>query len=66
LHVYSIIDKMAEYKHNWVDYISRMNAARLPKLSLQYKLDGRRYVGWPKKRALHVCLHPIQILLSAC
>jgi hypothetical protein len=40
-HVYLVTDKMALYKHNWVDHISRVNEARWPDVVLQLKLDGR-------------------------
>jgi hypothetical protein len=42
LHTYSVTDKMAEHKQNWVDHVSRRNESSLPKLALQYKSAERR------------------------
>jgi len=50
LNIYSINDKIKEYRTKWKQHINRMDEDRLTKQVLHYKPRGRRSVGRPKKR----------------
>jgi hypothetical protein len=34
----------------WLQHVQRMDTNRIPKQALRYGPEGRRNVGWPKKR----------------
>jgi hypothetical protein len=42
-------EQIQQYRIQWT-LVSRMSVRRLPKLALQYKLEGKRQLGRPKKR----------------
>jgi len=45
-----ILDKIDEYKRNWLLHLQRMPPNRIPLKSYHYKAQGRRTIGRPKKR----------------
>ena len=47
-----ILDKLQEYKRNWIHYVHRMPRNRLPRVMKQYFPTGRRNHGRPLKRLL--------------
>jgi len=47
-----ILDKLPEYKRNWIQHINRMPRNRLPRVIKYYSLTGRRNHGRPLKRLL--------------
>ena len=52
LKITPILDKLQEYKRNWVQYVNRLPRNRLPKVMKQYSPTGRRNHGRPLKRLL--------------
>ena len=42
----------SRYKSNWPKYVTRMNNNRMPKIILNYRPNGRRWLGRPLKRLL--------------
>jgi hypothetical protein len=38
-----ILDKLLEYKRNWIQHVNRMPRNRLPRVMKQYCVTGRRY-----------------------
>jgi hypothetical protein len=49
LRVTSVLDKIDEYRKNWLLHLQRMPQNRIP-LKLYYRPQGRRTIGRPKKR----------------
>jgi hypothetical protein len=45
-----ILDKLLEYKTNWIQHVNRMPRNRLPRLMKHYSPTGRRNHGRPLKR----------------
>ena len=52
LKITPILDKLQEYKRNWIQHVNRMPRNRLPKVMKQYSPTGRRNHGGPLKRLL--------------
>ena len=47
-----ILDKLLEYKINWIQHVNRMPCNRLPRVMKHYSPTGRRNYGGPLKRLL--------------
>jgi len=47
-----ILDKLLEYKRNWIQHVNRMPHNRLPRVMKHYSPSGRRNHGRPLKRLL--------------
>jgi Zn-dependent M32 family carboxypeptidase len=47
-----ILDKLLEYKRNWIQHVNRMPRNRLPRLMNHYSPTGRRNHDRPLKRFL--------------
>jgi len=45
-----ILDKIEEYRCNWLLHLQRMPPKRIPLKSYHYRPQGRRTIGRPKKR----------------
>ena len=52
LKITPILDKLLEYKRNWIQHVNRMPRNRLPRLVKYYSPTGRRNYGRPLKRLL--------------
>jgi hypothetical protein len=52
LKVTLILDKLLEYKRNWIKHVNRMPRNRLPRVIKHYFPTGRRNYGRPLKRLL--------------
>jgi hypothetical protein len=52
LKITPILDKLLEYKRNWIQHVNRMPSNRLPRVMKQYSATGRRNYGRPLKRLL--------------
>ena len=52
LNITAILDKLLEYKRNWIQRINRMPRNRLPRVIKHYSPTGRRNYGSPLKRLL--------------
>ena len=52
LKITPILDKLLEYKRNWIQHVYRMPHNRLPRVMKQYSPTGRRNHGRPLKRLL--------------
>jgi hypothetical protein len=52
LKITSILDKLLEYKRNWIQHVNRMPRNRLPWVIKHYFPNGRRNHGRPLKRLL--------------
>jgi hypothetical protein len=52
LKITPILDKLLEYKSNWIQHVNRMPYNRLPRVMKQYSPSGRRSHGRPLKRLL--------------
>jgi len=50
LRITSILDKIDEYRKKWLLQIQRMPQNRIPLKSYNYRPQGRRSIGRPKKR----------------
>jgi hypothetical protein len=48
----TILDKLLEYKRNWIQHVNRMPRNRLPRVMKHYSPTGRRNHGRPLKRLL--------------
>jgi len=46
------LDKLLEYKRNWIQHVNRMPRNRLPRVMKRYSPTGRRNHGRPLKRLL--------------
>jgi len=55
LKITPILDKLQEYKRNWIHHVNRMPRNRLPRVMKQYFPTGRRNHGRPLKRLLDAC-----------
>jgi hypothetical protein len=47
-----ILDKLLEYKRNWIQHVNRMPRNRLARVMKHYSPTGRRNDGRPLKRFL--------------
>jgi hypothetical protein len=47
-----ILDKLLEYKSNWIQRVNRMPRNKLPRVMKHYSPNGRRKHGRPLKRLL--------------
>jgi hypothetical protein len=45
-----ILDKIDEYRRNWLSHLQRMPQNRIPLKSYSYRPQGKRTIGRPKKR----------------
>jgi hypothetical protein len=52
LKITPILDKLLEYKRNWIQHVNRMPRNRLPRVMKHYYATGRRKYGRPLKRLL--------------
>ena len=52
LKITSILDKLLEYRRNWIHHVKRMPRNRLSRVMKQYSRTGRRNYGRPLKRFL--------------
>ena len=52
LQITQILDKLQEYKRNWIHHANRMPHNRLPRVMKQYSPTGRGNHGRPLKRLL--------------
>jgi hypothetical protein len=52
LEITPILDKLLEYKRNWIQHVNRMPHNRLPRVMKHYSPTGRRNHGRPMKRLL--------------
>jgi len=50
LHITGILDKIDEYRRNWLQHSQRIPQNRIPLKSYFYRPQGRRTIGRPKKR----------------
>ena len=50
LRITGILDKIHEYRRNWLSHLQRMPQNRIPLKSYHYRPQGRRTIGRPKKR----------------
>ena len=50
LRITSILDKTDEYRKKWLLHIQRMPQNRIPLKSYNYRPQGRRSIGRPKKQ----------------
>ena len=49
LRITGILDKIDEYRRNWLSHLQRMPQNRIPFKSYHYRPQGRRTIGRPKK-----------------
>jgi len=52
LKITQILDKLLEYKRNWIQHVNRMPRNRLPRVMKHYSPTSRRNHGRPLKRLL--------------
>jgi len=52
LKITPILDKLLEYKRNWIQHVNRIPRNILPRVTEQYFPTGRRNHGRPLKRLL--------------
>jgi len=52
LKITPVLDKLLEYKRNWIQRVNRMPRNRLPRVMKHYSSTGRRNHGRPSKRLL--------------
>ena len=52
LEITPILDKLLEYKRNWIQHVNRMPRDRLPRIMKHYSPTGRRNRGRPLKSFL--------------
>jgi hypothetical protein len=52
LKITQILEKLLEYKRNWIQHVNRIPRNRLPRVTKHYCLTGRRNHGRPLKRLL--------------
>jgi len=50
IRITGILDKLDEYRRNWLLHLQRMPQNRTPLKSYHYRPQGRRTIGRPKKR----------------
>ena len=52
LEITPVLDKLLEYKSNWIQHVNRMPRDGLPRIMKHYSPTGRRNRGRPLKRLL--------------
>jgi hypothetical protein len=52
LNITPVLDKIQEYKRNWIQHANRMPCSRLPRILKNCTPKGRRTPGRPLKRLL--------------
>jgi hypothetical protein len=52
LKITPILDKLQEYKRNWIQHVNRMPRNRLPRVMKLYSPNGRKNHGRPLRRLL--------------
>jgi hypothetical protein len=52
LKITQTLEKILEYKGNWIQHLNRMSRNRLPRVTKHYSPTGRRNHGRPLKRLL--------------
>jgi hypothetical protein len=52
LKITPILDKLLEYKRNWIQHVNGMPRNRLPRVMKHYSPTGRRNYGRPSKKLL--------------
>jgi hypothetical protein len=52
LEITPVLDKLPEYKRNWIQHVNRMPRDRLTRIMKHYSPTGRRNRGRPLKRLL--------------
>jgi hypothetical protein len=52
LKITPILDKLLEYKRNWIQHVNRMPRNRLPRIMEHYSPTGRRKHGRTLKRLM--------------
>jgi hypothetical protein len=52
LEITPVLDKLLEYKRNWIQHVNTMPRDRLPRIMKYYSPTGRRNRGRPLKRLL--------------
>jgi len=52
LQITAILDKLLEYKRNWIQHVNRMPRHRLPRVMKHYSPTGRRNCSRPLKTLL--------------
>jgi len=52
LEITPFLDKLLQYKRNWIQHVNRMPRDRLPRVMKHYSATGRRNRGRPLKRLL--------------
>ena len=52
LEITPVLDKLLEYKRNWIQHVNRMPRDRLPRIMKHYSPTGRRNRGRPLKSLL--------------
>ena len=50
LHVYNLNERLKENKNNWYEHLRRMDETRIAKRMFNYRPQGRRNVGRPRRR----------------
>jgi hypothetical protein len=50
LRITGILDKIDEYRRNWLSHLERMSQNRITFKTYRYRSQGRRTIGRPKKR----------------
>ena len=50
LRITGILDKLDEYRRNWLSHLQRIPKNRIPLKSYHHRPQGRRTIGRPKKR----------------
>ena len=50
LKITPILDKLLEYKRNWIQHVNRMPRNRIPRVMKHFSPIGRRNRGGPLKR----------------
>ena len=50
LRITGILDRIDEYRRDWLPHLQRMPQNRIPLKSSRYRPQGRRTIGRPKKR----------------
>ena len=44
------VKEIKQYQKKWLQHVQRIDTNRIPKQALQYRTNGRRNIGRPKKR----------------
>jgi hypothetical protein len=52
LKITPFLDKLLEYKRNWIQHVNRVSRHRFPWVKKHYSPNGRRNYGRPLKRLL--------------